>query len=134
MFTNELSLHRVLGFLAISSVAWSHHSFMAEFDQTKPVAIEGVVTKVEWVNPHTYFYVDAKDASGKTLNWKLETGNPASLIARGWKRESLKAGDHISVEGYRAKEGGNIAAARLVTFPDGRKVFAGQTDDGGPPK
>ena len=112
----------------------AHHSFMAEFDQRKPVTLEGVVTKVEWINPHTYFYVDVKDTSGKLAKWVLETGSPSVLIERGWTRETMRVGDHVSVLGYRAKNRDKLAAARSVTLADGRTLFGGQTDDGGPPK
>lgn len=95
---------------------------------------EGVVTKVEWVNPHTYFYVDVRDQSGKIVNWALETGSPGALTFRGWTRDTLKAGDRVTVYGYRSKESLDRAAARSVTLIDGRTLFGGQTDDGGPPK
>ena len=108
--------------------------FMAEFDQRKAVRLEGVVTKVEWVNPHTYFYVDVKDQSGKIVNWALETGSPGALTFRGWTRDTLKAGDRVTVYGYRSKESLDRAAARSVTLIDGRTLFGGQTDDGGPAK
>jgi uncharacterized protein DUF6152 len=114
--------------------ALAHHSFMAEFDQSKPVTLQGVITKVEWINPHTYFYVDVKDKSGKIAKWVLETGSPSVLIARGWTRETMKEGDHVLVHAYRAKSKDGLAAARSVTLPDGRTLFGGQTDDGGPPK
>jgi len=113
---------------------WAHHSFMAEFDQREPVTLDGVVTKIEWINPHTVFYLDVKDDAGKAVNWVLQTGSPSALIARGWTRSSMKLGDHVTVHGYRAKERANLAAARSVTLADGRTLFGGQTDDGGPAK
>jgi hypothetical protein len=105
---------------------------MAEFDQRQPVTLKGVVTAVKWQNPHTFFYLDAADSSGKTVNWSLETGSPNALLMRGWTRETMKEGDHVLVRGYRAKDGRNAAAARSVTFGDGRTVFGGETNDGGP--
>jgi Family of unknown function (DUF6152) len=120
--------------LVVVAPVFPHHSFMAEFDQRKPVHLEGVVTKVEWVNPHTYFYVDVKDQSGKIVNWALETGSPGALTFRGWTRDTLKAGDRVTVYGYRSKESLDRAAARSVTLIDGRTLFGGQTDDGGPAK
>ena len=121
-------------FLVVVAPVFAHHSFMVEFDQRKPVRLEGVVTKVEWVNPHTYFYVDVKDQSGKIVNWVLETGSPGALAFRGWTRDTLKAGDRVTVYGYRSKVAPDRAAARSVTLMDGRTLFGGQTDDGGPTK
>lgn len=110
----------------------AHHSFMAEFDQKQPVTLKGVVTEVNWQNPHTFFYLDVTDGNGKTVNWTLETGSPNALMLRGWTRKTMKHGDHVSVSGYRAKAGSALAAARSVTLADGRTIFGGQTDDGGP--
>jgi hypothetical protein len=112
----------------------AHHSFMAEFDQREPVTLDGIVTKIEWINPHTVFYLDVKEAGGRTVNWALQTGSPSALISRGWTRSSMQLGDHVTVHGYRAKERATLAAARSVTLADGRTVFGGQTDDGGPAK
>jgi len=114
--------------------AMAHHSFSAEFDGSKPIELKGIVTKLEWANPHTFFYVDVKDDKGATVNWACETNGPNGLIRAGWKRDSLKVGDQVTVNGYRAKDGSNLIDARLVTLPDGRKVFAGNSDDGGPVK
>jgi hypothetical protein len=114
--------------------AVAHHSFSAEFDGSKPIRIKGIVTKLEWANPHTFFYVDVKDDKGAAVNWACETNGPNGLIRAGWKRDSLKAGDQVTVDGYRAKDGSHLMDARLVTLPDGRKVFAGNSDDGGPVK
>ena len=110
----------------------AHHSFAAEFDINKPVTLTGVVTKVEWMNPHARFYLDVKDENGNVVNWDLETGSPNGLLRRGWNRHSLKEGDVVTVQAYRAKDGTNMASARLVTLADGRKVFAGSAEDGGP--
>jgi hypothetical protein len=123
----------LIGGLSLASMpVLAHHSFMAEFDQRHPVTLSGIVTAVKWQNPHTFFYVDATDGSGKTENWSLETGSPNALILRGWTRETMRGGDHVLVHGYRAKDGRKIAAARSVTFADGRTLFGGQMDDGGP--
>ncbi len=121
-----------LALMLALNVGLAHHSFSAMFDGSKSVTLEGTVTKVEWANPHVYFYIDVKDADGKTENWACETAGPNSLIRRGWKRDSLKVGDKIVVRGYPAKNGSKIADAREVTFPDGRKIFAGSPGDGGP--
>jgi len=121
-----------LGLLLAGTPLLAHHSFLAEFAQNKPMTVTGVVTKVEWMNPHAFFYVDVKDPSGKVVNWSFETASPSALGTRGWKRESVNVGDKVTVQGYRAKSGANLAAARLVLLPDGRKVYSGTMDDGGP--
>jgi Family of unknown function (DUF6152) len=117
-----------------SSTTFGHHSFMAEFDQRAPVTLDGVVTGIDWINPHIFFYIDVKNDKGKIVRWALETGSPNALMNRGWTRDTMKVGDHVKVYGYRAKEKPALAAARSVTFPDGRTLFGGQTDDGGPVK
>ncbi len=110
----------------------AHHSFSAEFDGTKPVQLAGVVTRIEWANPHVYFYVDVKTPSGKIENWGCETAGPGGLLRKGWKRDSLKVGDQVTVNGYRAKDGSKLADARYITLPDGHRVFGGTPGDGGP--
>ncbi len=117
--------------LLLLSPAFGHHSFAAEFDAKKPVMLNGVVTKIEWTNPHTYFYVDVH-VGGTVTNWILETAGPNTLTRQGWNRRSLKIGDHVTVTGYRARDGSNIASAREVTLSDGRRVFSRPTSDGGP--
>ncbi len=110
----------------------AHHSFAAEYDEKKPVTLKGVVTKVEWSNPHARFYVDVKDDKGNVTNWNLELASPNVLVRNGWKRNSLQVGDAVEVSGSQAKDGSNMANARAVTLSDGRKVFAGSSGDGGP--
>jgi hypothetical protein len=112
--------------------ALAHHSFAAEFDGNKRESFQGVVTRVEWTNPHTYFFVDVKDDGGHVVNWAFETAGPNLLSRLGWKRDSLKVGDRITVEGYPAWDGARIASARIVVLADGHKVFAGSAVDGGP--
>ena len=117
------------------SAAWpvaAHHSFAAEYDQKQPLTIKGVVTKLDWMNPHVYFYVDASDADGKITHWACEAGNPNALARRGWKKDSLKAGDRVTIQAFRAKDGSNTVNARSIVLADGKKIFAGSSDDGRP--
>jgi len=120
------------GLLVAAAPALAHHSFAAEYDNNKSLKLTGTVTKVEWMNPHARFYVDVKDESGKVTNWEFELGSPNGLMRRGWTRNSLKPGDTVTVSGYQAKDGTSLGNARTVSLADGRKVFAGSTDDGGP--
>jgi hypothetical protein len=117
------------GLLMSALPVFAHHSFAAEYDASKPVELKGVVTKVEWTNPHARFYVDVKDANGTVTNWNLELASPNVLTRNGWTRHSLKEGDMITVQGSKAKDGANLANARTVTLADGKKVFAGSQTD-----
>ena len=102
--------------------ALAHHSAAAEFDATKKIDLTGVVTKVEWTNPHAHFYVDVKDASGNVVNWNLELASPNVLIRNGWKRTSLKPGDTVNVTGIRSKDNPSFGSAAVITLADGRKL------------
>jgi hypothetical protein len=117
------------GLLMSALPVFAHHSFAAEYDASKPVDLKGVVTKVEWTNPHARFYVDVKDENGKVTNWNFELASPNVLTRNGWTRHSLKEGDMIEVQGAMAKDGSNLANARTVTLADGKKVFAGSATD-----
>jgi hypothetical protein len=118
--------------LAAAAPMLAHHAFAAEFDDKKPIEVTGTVSKLEWMNPHIWLYVDGKDETGRTATWAFEGGPPAFLIRAGWTRNALKIGDTVTVRGFRAKDGSTNAASRQVTLPDGKKVFAGTADDGGP--
>lgn len=109
--------------------AVAHHSFAAEYDSNKPITLTGAVTKMEWTNPHARFYADVKDSSGNVINWEFELGSPNGLMRKGWTRNSLKAGDSITVEGYSAKDGSHLVNARTVQLADGKKVFAGTEEN-----
>jgi Family of unknown function (DUF6152) len=110
----------------------AHHSFAAEYD-SKEVTLSGVITKVEWTNPHIYFYIDVKDASGAVVNWAVEGYPPNTLKRTGFTRDDLKIGDTVTVTAYRAKDSADRVAGREVTFPGGGKKFAGPAAGGGPP-
>ena len=118
--------------LGLAAPLFAHHSFAAEFDDKQPVALKGTVTKVEWLNPHVWLYIDVKDASGAVQHWQCEGGAPNGLTRQGWSKSTLKAGDEIAIEGFRAKDATNTCNSRSVKLPDGRKVFAGAAEDGGP--
>ena len=109
--------------------AWAHHSFAAEFDVTKPVKLEGTVTRMEWINPHSWIHIDVKNPDGSVTSWMIEGGSPNALLRRGFTKHSLEPGTQIVVEGYQAKDGANRANGRDLTFPDGRKLFIGSNPD-----
>jgi hypothetical protein len=130
---SRLLLLSVSAGLVISALPLcAHHSFAAEYDAKQPITLSGVVTKVEWMNPHTWFYLEVKDQNGSVVNWSCEGGNPNALARRGWKKDSLKVGDKVTVTAFRAKDGSLTVNARTVVLSDGRKVFAGSSDDGAP--
>ena len=110
---------------ADSGTVIAHHSFSAEFDANNKIELKGVVTKIEWMNPHTYFYIDVTEPDGKVVNWGLEMGSPNGLMRAGWTRNTLKVGDVITVEGSRAKDGTYIGNARAVILAStGQRLFA----------
>ena len=117
--------------LLSAGAAFAHHSFAAQFDASKPVTLNGTITKVEWTNPHTYFYVDVVDDKGKVVNWAVEGGAPNVLYREGWRPDSLKIGDKVTISASRAKDGSNTANATLFMLPDGRCLFAGTSGPGG---
>jgi hypothetical protein len=114
-----------IGLLVAALPALAHHAFVAQYDASKPVTLHGVVTKVEWTNPHARFYIDVKDESGKVTNWNLELASPNALRRLGWTRDFLQVGGEVTVLGAPAKDGVKMANARTVTLADGRKMVAG---------
>ena len=121
----------ILAALAVPS-AFAHHSFAAEYDGTKPVTLKGKVARFEWVNPHSWVYLDVADDKGNVVNWACETAPPNMLYRQGWRKDSLKTGDEIVIEGFLAKDGTHTMNARSVQTPDGRQFFTGASGDGGP--
>ena len=129
---NRVALLMTIVGLAVGARLLAHHSFAAEFDASKAIRLTGTLTKIEWTNPHTYFYLDVKDESGNIVKWGCESGAPGALSRRGFKRGDLKIGDIIIVDGYRARDGSNLVDARRVTLPDGRILSGASAGDGGP--
>ena len=117
------NLLAVLILMGIATSVFGHHSEAAEYDSTKPVKVTGIIKKVEWQNPHVWFYVDVKDESGKITTWGFSGAPPGALMRRGIVKDALKIGEVVNVEGSRARDGSNNASGRRVTFADGRNVF-----------
>lgn len=110
------------GLLTVGLPLLAHHSGAAEFDSTKKINLTGTVTKVEWTNPHAHFFMDVKDAKGNVVNWNLELASPSILIRNGWKRNSVKEGDVVTVTGSQARDNSNLGIAQTIVFPDGHKL------------
>ena len=130
-------MRRLVLMLAGVALTWTatvsaHHSFAAEFDANKPVRLEGTVTKMEWINPHSWIHIDVKTPDGKVEQWMIEGGAPNALLRRGWNKNSLLPGTEILVEGFQAKDGALRANGRDITFPDGKKLFVGSSGIGAP--
>ena len=124
-----LILFALVGFM---KPVWSHHSFVVEYDGSQPVSVTGTVTKLEWTNPHIWFYVDVEDANGEVVNWGFSAAPPGVLMRRGIMKDVIQIGDVIRVEGFRARDGSNNASGGSVTFADGRSVFTASSEDRAP--
>ena len=118
--------------LAVPASLWAHHAFNAEFDANKPVKFQGTVTKMLWVNPHAWIYVDVKRPDGRIEEWAIETGTPNTLLRRGLTRDALKSGTVITVDGYQSKDGSLRANGRDLTLPNGQTLFLGSSGTGAP--
>jgi hypothetical protein len=130
-----LTMALVAGLLLLESVAppvQAHHAFASEFDSTRPVKLRGKITKMEWVNPHAWMHLRVETDDGGVEDWMIEAGPPGALVRRGWTRDSVRPGTEVLVEGYQATDGALRANGRDVTFPDGRRLFAGSSGTGAP--
>jgi len=116
-----------IGLMVAAAPITAHHSFAAEFDARKPVTLKGLVTKIEWTNPHAHFSLDVKDDTGKVTSWTFELASPKVLAQNGWKGRSRNVGDEVTVEAAQAKDGSTMANARIDTLADGRRVSAGSS-------
>jgi hypothetical protein len=125
-----LSVFIAVAALGVAARSAAHHSFAAEFDANAPVELTGPVTKIEWANPHTFFYIDVQNAKGEYENWEFEMGSPNGLMRRGWTRNTLKIGDVVTVAGSRAKDGSFKGNARSVMLSTGQRLFAGSSQPG----
>ena len=119
--------------LLAGAPAVAHHAFSAEFDVDSPISLNGTVTRVEWLNPHSWIYIDVPGGAGETEEWAIEVGPPGPLFRRGIREEMLPIGSEIQVDGFQAQDKSNRATGLDVTFPDGRRIFTGSENTGAPP-
>jgi hypothetical protein len=122
-----------LGIGCAAPTALAHHAFAAEFDSTRPVRLRGQITRMEWINPHSWIHLDVTNDDGSVESWMIEAGPAGVLVRRGWSKDSIEPGTEVVVEGYQARDGSRRANGRDVTLPDGRRLFAGSSGPGAPP-
>lgn len=122
----------IIGSLLCTSSVMGHHAFSGEFDARKPVQLRGKVVKMQWINPHAWLHLAVENEDGEEVVWMVEAGPPGALVRRGWRRDSVTPGLELLVQGYQAIDGSNRANGREVTFPDGRRLFAGSSGTGAP--
>jgi hypothetical protein len=132
MTIKSLIAGTVLGAAFMGTQVAAHHSFAAQYDNSKPITLSGPVTKLDWINPHAFIFMDVKGADGKVVKWEIELGAPAMLMRNGWTRTSIKIGESVTVEGSLAKDGSKLANARSVKLANGTRVFAGSSGGDGP--
>ena len=133
MTTGRVMLRTCIGALLLGAPAWSHHAFTSEFDDTKSVSFTGVITKVDWINPHAYFYVDSKDRTGQVSTWTIESFPPAALRKAGMTREMMKIGETVTIQAYAAKDGTKtLGWAHKIQFADGRVINISREPDAAP--
>jgi len=130
MLISVIGAATALLFSTASTLA--HHAFSGEFDSTKPINLRGTVVRMEWINPHAWLHLAVTDEDGNTAVWMIEAGPPGALVRRGWRKDSVIPGIELVVQGYQAIDGSNRANGRDVTFPDGRRLFAGSSGTGAP--
>jgi hypothetical protein len=118
------------GLILAAVPVWAHHAFAAEFDVNRPLKLRGTVTKMDWINPHSWIHIDVKGTDGTVVNWMIEGGSPNVLLRLGFSKDALPAGSEIVMDGYQAKDGSNRGVGRVLTFADGRKLFLGGSAPG----